>query len=719
MTHRDWVHRAYVLMVLVCALAGMNPVGCGDPSTGSGQADDGDASSSAAADDDATAADDDASDDDVSDDDATDDDTVDDDAADDDTGGCVDIDGDGYGENCPAGDDCWDYDATKWEMIHPYRDADYDTYPGTQTYMCAGMPLPNGWSMTPTDCDDADPAVNPGMFDFPDDGIDNDCANGDVATGSLNVIYVDDAGGDDANPGTALLPMKTINAGVAAATLGAADGVVVATGIYNEDVVTTVSLFGGHEAGTWIRDLSNHAPVTRVEPVAADTTILVNGAVGQMAVNGFEVQVPDGTDLARGIAIEASEAVYVGANYVHSGTGDEVVGIEANESDAVIVSNKVELGSGEHATGILHFRSYSTYMPSSIIENKIIGHNTPAAAISAITNTSNAIVISNDIHVSANSYEISGIEDFWFPWAPWPGYWSASVADNSVEIRGGADKLIGINNYSQFPIIAYDGLGTVVENQIDIEADARGALGIQSSSTSMNNVVVKCQGEIVVGFSGGCVGIESPMLGIHRQNSVWVESNVSGLESNGINVNDIYFGYVVASIVDNSILVASPASGSSGVYFQSLGLFIPYWDGSLDAEVINNNIVVSQSGDPVTIYADYVNMTSENNNLYSGTLRERGENSALATGHRTHRRIGTRADMSVDPLFVDADNGDLRLRPDSPLIDAGVYIPVPMLFFPIVAPIWNEEWNRFPVDLDGTRRPRGAAMDIGADEFAP
>ncbi|MCL4236551.1 MAG: hypothetical protein KJ042_18765, partial [Deltaproteobacteria bacterium] len=260
MTRHPWIQGVEIVLVVLCAIAGMNPVGCGD--------DDDDSSSSAAADDDAATADDDAIDDDL-DDDASDDDSADDDATDDDTGGCVDIDGDGYGDNCPAGDDCWDFDATKWEMIHPYRDADYDTYPGTQTFMCAGMPLPNGWSMTPTDCDDADPAVNPGMFDFPDDGIDNDCAGGDVATTSLNVIYVDGAGGDDANPGTALLPMKTINAGVAAATLGGADGVVVATGTYHEDVVTTVSIFGGYVAGTWTRDLSDTAPSTRVEPVAA------------------------------------------------------------------------------------------------------------------------------------------------------------------------------------------------------------------------------------------------------------------------------------------------------------------------------------------------------------------------------------------------------------------------------------------------------------------
>jgi hypothetical protein len=37
----------------------------------------------------------------------------------------------------------------------------------------------DGWSETDGDCDDANPAVYPGAYDRPDDGIDADCADGD------------------------------------------------------------------------------------------------------------------------------------------------------------------------------------------------------------------------------------------------------------------------------------------------------------------------------------------------------------------------------------------------------------------------------------------------------------------------------------------------------------------------------------------------------------
>ena len=62
-----------------------------------------------------------------------------------------------------------------------------------------------------------------------------------------------------------------------------------------------------------------------------------------------------------------------------------------------------------------------------------------------------------------------------------------------------------------------------------------------------------------------------------------------------------------------------------------------------------------------------------------------------------------REQLVADPQFVDLTNGDTRLTAGSPAIDAAV----PSTGFSTLH------------DFDGTRRPQGAAHDIGAFERVP
>lgn len=70
--------------------------------------------------------------------------------------------------------------------------------------------------------------------------------------------------------------------------------------------------------------------------------------------------------------------------------------------------------------------------------------------------------------------------------------------------------------------------------------------------------------------------------------------------------------------------------------------------------------------------------------------------------------------LTVDPRFLDPENGNLRLSEDSPAIDAGhPDTEADILdYFPTDA-------NGVPVDLDGRRRIFGNAIDMGAYEWQP
>ena len=62
---------------------------------------------------------------------------------------------------------------------------------------------------------------------------------------------------------------------------------------------------------------------------------------------------------------------------------------------------------------------------------------------------------------------------------------------------------------------------------------------------------------------------------------------------------------------------------------------------------------------------------------------------------------------NVDPLFVDPDNGDFHLKPESPCIDAGTSD----------GPAEDLDGNPRPVDVPGTGRDGANAFDIGCYEF--
>jgi len=112
---------------------------------------------------------------------------------------------------------------------------------------------------------------------------------------------------------------------------------------------------------------------------------------------------------------------------------------------------------------------------------------------------------------------------------------------------------------------------------------------------------------------------------------------------------------------------------------------------------IKNNIIVGNNGGIVAIYSsfpkisynDVWNNTWTDYNAWEGSICEPG--------------IG---DISADPMFVDAANGDYHLQYNSPCIDAGTNVPE----FPDYD--FEGDLRILDGDNDGT-----AVVDMGADEY--
>ena len=127
-----------------------------------------------------------------------------------------DADGDGYYCNV----DCDDADANEHPDQTWYKDADNDGY-SDGTIDTASCERPFGYKVTgeltatSVDCNDNNPAINPGAFDIPCNGIDEDCDGEDSVEDADRDTYncIEDCNDNDPliNPGMTELPGNEID----------------------------------------------------------------------------------------------------------------------------------------------------------------------------------------------------------------------------------------------------------------------------------------------------------------------------------------------------------------------------------------------------------------------------------------------------------------------------------------------------------------------------
>lgn len=159
---------------------------------------------------------------------------------------------------------------------------------------------------------------------------------------------------------------------------------------------------------------------------------------------------------------------------------------------------------------------------------------------------------------------------------------------------------------------------------------------------------------------------------------------------NNLFVNTVYVGILCKSVseitVENNTFINC---GAYPVWFQT--------KRETQGSVVRNNIIAYY--DREAVVQEYGWKPAESairNNLYPGDPVETGNNLIWKSVNRDYAA----SDFVADPMFVDPANGDFRLRPGSPAIDAGATL------------------SHVDTDIRGVSRPQGSAFDIGCYEYS-
>jgi hypothetical protein len=368
---------------------------------------------------------------------------------------CEDLDGDGHDAisvDCPGSDDNCDDDTNNWTGRGCGNCIDNDR-DGFHSELCDRF-----FDIDGPDCDDTSVLVGPHGLELADDGVDNDCADGDLtALGDADGIYVN-AANTCPGAGTTGDPYCSLTNAISVATLAGVN-IYVTEGSYVEDVVVDrdVNIFGSYDPSNWaVSNADGHQ--ARIFATSANTPALLVESGVQALVYGFSCY---GTD-ASGTGSTAYGVSNKGTlsfvnNYVNGGGAgiSESIGIE-NTGDLFSMDNRVRAGgnpSTSHARGVVVNAGTATFYNDEIFGD-----------LSNITNV--GLLVYGGVVTAMNSY-FSG------QFSTTPS--QASVFTSAVGIDYASSNVLLVNNTlsagqgpgSSYGINQYDGQLTAVNNIID------------------------------------------------------------------------------------------------------------------------------------------------------------------------------------------------------------------------------------------------------------
>lgn len=285
-------------------------------------------------------------------------------------------------------------------------------------------------------------------------------------------------------------------------------------------------------------------------------------------------------------------------------------------------------------------------------------------------------VLNRQVIIRNNHLDMNG------KWGILTGFSDDLLIENNVASRSQVEHGIYVSNSGDRPVIRGNRIWGNFANGIHMNGDIEmGGDGIISGAVVENNII---HGNGTGGGSGiNGDGLQQSVI----RNNLLYDNHASGISLYRINGGAGSTGNVV---VNNTVVQASNGRWALNIQNGSTG------------NTVRNNILYNAHSfrGSIDISADSLPGFTSDYNVVISRFTTSGGSSVqtlgqwqAATGQDTHSLIST-----PSQLFVNAAGGDFHLSATSPAIDAGTSAGAPA------------------VDFEGTARPSGNGIDIGADE---
>ena len=454
-------------------------------------------------------------------------------------------------DNDDNDDDSTDDDDDDSTTVTCYEDLDRDRYGNPdESQDVSGDSCPDGWVEDNTDCDDTYRFINPGAFDFPDDGIPQDCDGVDFTVSDSVGVFVDGSvkGADKTTCGSMADPCSTIEDGIMIAKdENPPKAVFVAQGLYEETLETTVSIFGGYNhfqyTHTWTRD-----PVSYPTRISRGMTI----KTPEKHAKNAPLVVLEGCSIEVGVQPRVKSEGSVK-------TKDQYYGVLVeNYTRSIVAHNNIsnQMTSDVDFDGVFVSGWYQT----DLTEATILGNTINTGTVSAAGDY-------KDLNGIGSNESIITV-------------WGNTITSGNVE--GFNSSITGIT-------IGYDSVALVANNHITLAKASWGSvLGIMISGGDSN---VTAANNVIIGTS-----LEGRTFGFN----IWTIGGVANLINNtfsavvtgaGPDIHPRLVGARISGgtvIMANNIFNATSATRSYGLELHGIGS-----DSDVEIMLISNDFYLS------------------------------------------------------------------------------------------------------------------------------